>query len=56
MAIAIGRDIKGKVSLLLYAMAILSCLLTTFIGRGLILAVALVWFVPDKRIEKILSR
>ena len=55
LATAIGRDIKGKVSVLLYALAIPSCYLSTFIGWGLIVVVALVWLVPDRRIEKILS-
>lgn len=56
LAVAIGRDVKGKVSVLLYALAIASCFITTYIGWGLIVVVALVWLVPDRRIEKNLPR
>ena len=52
---AIGRDTKGRASLLAYAVAIPLSFVTTTIGWGLYLAVALLWFVPDPRIEKAIS-
>jgi uncharacterized membrane protein len=52
LATAIGRDFKGKVSVLIYGIAIAACFLSTAIGWALYLGVALVWLVPDRRIEK----
>ncbi len=54
LAKAIGRDIKGKVSLLIYALAIPASFLSTYAGWALYMVVALIWLVPDKRIENIL--
>jgi uncharacterized membrane protein len=51
LATAIGRDTKGKGSVLIYGIAVAGCFLSTAIGWGLYLAVALVWLVPDRRIE-----
>jgi uncharacterized membrane protein len=49
---AVGRDYKGKVSLVLYLIAIPSVLLSPWIAVGLYVLVALIWLVPDPRIEK----
>jgi uncharacterized membrane protein len=49
---AVGRDNKGKVSLLCYAVAIPSVLLSPWIAVALYVLVALIWLVPDTRIEK----
>jgi uncharacterized membrane protein len=51
LAIAIGRDVKGKISVAIYAVAIPACYLSPAIGWALYLAVALIWLVPDRRIE-----
>ncbi len=51
LAKAIGRDFKGKVSVLLYALAIPASFLSTTAGWALYMVVALIWLVPDKRIE-----
>jgi len=56
LATAIGRDVKGRVSLLLYAAAIPACFLSTVLGWALYIAVALIWLVPDTRIEERLNR
>ncbi len=49
---AIGRDRKGKVSLLAYASAIpLSLFVSPWLGVALYAAVAMLWFAPDRRIE-----
>jgi len=54
LANAIGRDVKGKVSVLIYAVAIPTSFLSTIVGWSLYVAVALVWLVPDRRIESTL--
>ena len=52
---AVGRDVKGKVSILIYAVAIGVSFLSPFIAWALYVAVALIWLVPDRRIEKTLA-
>jgi uncharacterized membrane protein len=52
---AIGRDWKGKVSSVLYAVAIPAAFLSQKISVTLYVFVALMWLVPDKRIERVLS-
>jgi uncharacterized membrane protein len=49
---ALGRDLKANLSPLLYAAGIGSSLFMPFIGLAFYLAVALIWLVPDRRIEK----
>jgi hypothetical protein len=48
---AVGRDLKGKLSPLFYIAAIVSTLWSTWIAMALYVAVALLWLVPDRRIE-----
>lgn len=55
LAHAVGRDMKGKASALLYAMAIGLAFVDTWIADGLYVLVALIWFVPDRRIERALE-
>ncbi len=50
---AIGRDLKGKISPPLYLTAIGACWISTWIAGGLYILVALMWLIPDKRIEVI---
>src|SRR3954470_10285178 len=47
LAIALGRDWKGKVSPLLYAAAIVLSLVNRWFGVGIYVLVALIWLVPD---------
>lgn len=54
LAIAMGRDIKGKVSLVCYAIAIPLAFVNAWLAFALYVLVAIVWFVPDRRIEKTL--
>ena len=54
LAVAIGKDYKGRLSLLLYVVAIPSALFIPFLAWGLYGLVALIWFIPDRRIEKVL--
>jgi uncharacterized membrane protein len=51
LARALGRDVKGKVSILIYAAAILVAFTNQWIADGLYAFVALMWLVPDRRIE-----
>jgi uncharacterized membrane protein len=52
LAQALGRDDKGKVSLLLYALAIGLSSISTRAAVVIYAAVAIMWIVPDPRIEK----
>jgi len=52
LAGAVGKDRKGKVSLALYAAAIGAAWVLPAISYALYVVVALIWLVPDPRIEK----
>jgi len=52
---ALGDDIKGKISPLLYALAIGLAFVQTWMAWALYALVALIWLVPDRRIEKALQ-
>jgi uncharacterized membrane protein len=56
LAEAVGRDWKGKLSPLIYVVAILSTLVHPWIAGALYAAVAVTWLVPDRRIERVLTR
>lgn len=53
LAETIGRDGKGKLSLILYFSAVPVAFISPWISIGFYAAVALLWLVPDKRIEKL---
>jgi len=55
LATAIGRDLKGTASLLMYGAAIPLSYLNVWIANSLYVAVALTWLVPDRRIERALA-
>jgi len=55
LAKALGPDRKGKVSILLYSVAIGLAFVNSKISLGIYAAVAVMWFIPDPRIEHILS-
>jgi uncharacterized membrane protein len=52
---AVGSDWKGRVSPLLYLIAILVAFRSQWIAQGLYVLVALIWLVPDRRIEHVLQ-
>jgi uncharacterized membrane protein len=52
---AVGGDWKGKLSPILYAVAIPMAFVSRWVSLGIYILVALTWLVPDKRIEKTLS-
>ena len=53
---AIGNDFKGKLSPLIYLAAILLAFVNHWISEALYVAAALMWLVPDKRIESKLNK
>jgi uncharacterized membrane protein len=53
LAKAIGRDLKGKASPILYLIAIFSVFINPKISQSIYLLVALIWLMPDTRIEKV---
>jgi len=55
LATAVGRDFKGKVSIVLYLAAIPLAFVHPWISCALYVLVAVLWFVPDRRIEKMLK-
>ena len=55
LAVALGRDLKGKLSPLLYALAIGAAFVHPGIADALYLLVALIWLIPDRRIERMLT-
>lgn len=56
LAAAIGKDSKGIISLVGYTIAIIVAFFTPLISLGLYVAVALMWLIPDSRIEKTIGR
>jgi uncharacterized membrane protein len=56
LAAALGRDVKGKLSPLVYALAIGTAFMHPGIAAAMYLLVALVWLIPDRRIERALTR
>lgn len=55
LAIALGRDFKGKISVVLYAVAILLSFVNSWVAFGIYILVAIMWLIPDRRIEKTLT-
>jgi uncharacterized membrane protein len=52
---AIGRDWKGRLSTVLYLLAIPASFWLHWVSQGLYVLVALIWLIPDRRIERMLS-
>ncbi len=55
LAKAIGKDLKGKLSLVLYMIAIISTPYHEWAAEFIYTLVALMWLIPDRRIEKVLQ-
>jgi uncharacterized membrane protein len=56
LAEAVGQDFKGKISPAIYVLAVVATLLHPWISGGLYALVALMWLIPDPRIERVLAR
>jgi hypothetical protein len=52
---ALGVDVKGKVSPVLYVVGIGAAAINVWVGISLFTAVAIMWLVPDKRMERFLA-
>ncbi len=55
LAAAVGRDLKGKLSPVFYTLAIVCAFVRPWIADGLYVLVALMWLIPDRRIERVVS-
>jgi uncharacterized membrane protein len=55
LARAMGRDLKGKASPLIYATAIGMAFVQPLVSLGLYVLVAAIWFIPDRRVERTLK-
>lgn len=56
LAVALGNDFKGKISIVLYLCAIPLSFINSLVAGGIYVLVAVIWLVPDKRIERTLVR
>ena len=55
LARAVGRDLKGKLSIVAYAVAIALSFVNHWLAAAIYILVALMWLVPDRRIERVLT-
>lgn len=56
LARAVGSDRKGRISLALYAIAIPFAFFQQWVSDAIYVIVALIWFIPDRRIESLIER
>ena len=56
LARALGSDFKGKASLILYLAGIASAFILPSISHAIYVLVAVIWLVPDRRIENVLEK
>ena len=55
LAKAIGKDLKGKISPVLYIIALVFAFINPWLSGAIYVLVALMWLIPDKRIERIIN-
>lgn len=55
LAVAIGKDFKGKISVVIYALGIGLSFINSGLAFLLYILVAIMWLIPDRRIEKVLT-
>ena len=55
LAHAIGRDRKGKLSLVLYCVALVFAWIVPWVSVALVVTVAVIWVVPDRRVVRALG-
>ena len=56
LATALGADFKGKISMVIYLLAIPLAFVKPWLACSLYILVAVMWLVPDRRIEKIIAQ
>jgi hypothetical protein len=54
IAKAVGRDWKGKFSLFIYVCAVVVAFVSAQMSLTIYTLVAIIWFIPDRRIERVL--
>ncbi|MAU02162.1 MAG: hypothetical protein CL608_33915 [Anaerolineaceae bacterium] len=55
LATAVNNDFKGKISVVIYVAAIPLAFVSTWLAGGLYVLVAIIWLIPDRRIENLLA-
>jgi len=55
LSVALGKDIKGKISIVAYMIAISFAFVNSSISMAIYVLVAIIWFLPDPRIEKVVQ-
>jgi uncharacterized membrane protein len=55
LAAALGSDFKGKISIVIYAGAVPLAFIIPLLSCALYVLVAVIWFIPDQRIENIIK-
>ncbi len=55
LAVAVGSDFKGKISIVIYAVAIPIAFVVPGVSFALYVLVAVIWFIPDRRIERVIG-
>ncbi len=55
IALAFGNDVKGKISLVFYFIAVILAFWLPLVSCSLYILVAVIWFVPDRRMEKAIN-
>lgn len=56
LGVALGDDAKGRISLVLYTIAIPLAFVNALVAFGVLVLVAIIWFIPDRRIERIIEQ
>jgi uncharacterized membrane protein len=56
LAAAVGHDVKGKLSPLLYCLGIGLSFVNRWLGLAVYVVVALMWLVPDRRVERVVGQ
>ena len=56
LAKALGNDFKGKISVVIYIIAIALTFINSWVGFGFYASVAVMWIIPDRRVERIVEK
>ncbi|OZB47108.1 MAG: hypothetical protein B7X40_09975, partial [Cellulomonas sp. 14-74-6] len=56
LALAVGADLKGRISPFVYAAGVGMAFVEPWVSMALYAGVALLWLVPDRRVERQLAR
>jgi uncharacterized membrane protein len=56
LATAIGSDFKGKISIVIYLVGLCLAFVNSWLAYGLYFLVAILWLIPDRRIERALGK